>query len=84
MGSGTPEISIGDALKREVQKSIAAMRKHRERRKPQIVKCHRCRCEIFVEDAVRIEYKRYGLSAGYNVCVMCARRGKRIIGSGVA
>jgi len=84
MGSSASEISVGDALKREVQKSIAAMRKYRERRKPQIVKCHRCRCEIFVEDAVRMEYIVCGLKKGYNLCVMCARRGRRRMATGVA
>lgn len=82
MGSLDAALSVGDALRREVQKSIEEMRKYRERKEHTLLKCHRCRCQMFAEDAIRVEYKRYGITTRYNICVMCARRGKRNIGSG--
>ncbi len=84
MGSDSSGLSVGDALRREVQKSIAEMRKHRERRDHPMVKCARCKCHIFKEDAIKIEYKKYGLTTWYNICIMCARRGKKGMGMGVA
>jgi hypothetical protein len=85
MGSDLTSLSIGQALRREVEKTYADWRKYKEKRdaktKP-MIKCKRCGELIFREDAIRTPYK---LGRTYPLCFFCARKGRTVnIGKGVA